>query len=203
MQAFLILLILPVMLLNALGGVVAFFWLMIIGDWETFFIAFAGTIFGTFICGLSVMPALLATVPSMILYKRGGVARIASYPLMLVGLAWNYSVMCAWALQCFAYFMQRADSSSSVLTLLVAYTVATVPWGYMAQKESETGGEHASTMTLFLQFACAIAFVMLAVAGAQPFTALIVSLSVMGVALLFSFGLILVAVASDRAPPVF
>lgn len=198
MQALITLLLLPLMLLNFLGGIVGFIWLMVLGEWRTFLVALIATIFGAIVCSFALMPGMLATAPAIMMHEKGGAARIASYPLLLVGLVWTFAVMCAWALWWFGYFMQKADSSSLVPMLLVAFTVATAPWAYMAQKEAQSGNNQSSLSTFFLQLACAVAFVMLAFAGAQPFTALVAFLSVMSLALLLSLGMGFAMVAADR-----
>jgi hypothetical protein len=134
------------------------------------------------------------------MYEKGGAARIASYPLMFVGLLWTFAVMSAWALWWFAYFLNRADPSSLVPMLLLAFSVATGPWAYMAQKEAQGGNDHSSFTTFFLQLACALTFVMLAFAGARPFTALIAFLVTMAVALLFNAVMgIAMATAQERS----
>lgn len=198
MQALITLLVLPLMLLNFLGGIVGFVWLMILGDWRSFFVALVATIFGAIVCSFALMPGMLATAPAIMMHEKGGAARISSYPLLLVGLLWTFAVMCGWALWWFAYFMQKADSSSAIPMLLVAFTVATAPWAYMAQKEAQSGNSQSSFTTFFLQLACAVAFVMLAFAGAQPYTALVVFLSVMGLALILSLGMGFAMISADR-----
>lgn len=198
MQALITVLLLPLMLLNFLGGIVGFVWLMFLGEWRSFLIGLAVTIFGAVACSFALLPGMLVTAPAAIMHERGGAARIVSYPLLLVGLLWTFAVMCAWALWWFAYFMQKASSSSAVPMLLVAFTVATAPWAYMAQKEAQSGNSQSSFTTFFLQLACAVAFVMLACAGARPFTALVVFLAIMGLALLISLGTAFAMVSADQ-----
>jgi hypothetical protein len=189
MQALIALLVLPLMLLNFLGGIVGGIWLIVLGEWGALGIALAALVFGVIVCSFALMPGMLATAPAILMYGKGGAARIVSYPLMLVGLLWTFAVMSAWALWWFAYFLKRADPSSVVPMLLIAFSVATGPWAYMAQKEAQGGNEHSSLTTFFLQLACAVIFVMLAFAGAHPFTALVVFLVIMATALLLNAGM--------------
>ena len=186
MQALISVFVLPVTLLNLLGAVAGVIWLMILGQWGALGVALASTIFGALICGLALMPGLLATGPAVLLHQRGGIARIASYPLMFLGLLWTFSVMCAWALWWFAYFMKRADASSWVPMLLIAFSVATGPWAYMAQKEAQGGNNQSSLTAFFLQIACAVMFALLAFAGVHPKTALLAFLVIMSIAFLLN-----------------
>jgi hypothetical protein len=186
MQALIAMLVLPLMLLNFLGGIVGGIWLIVLGEWGALGIAFVAIIFGAIICSFALMPGMLATAPAILMYGRGGAARVASYPLMLVGLLWTFAVMSVWALWWFGYFLKRADSSSLVPMLLIAFSVATGPWAYMAQKEAQGGNNHSSFTTFFLQLACAVIFVMLAFADARAITALIVFLGIMIIALLLN-----------------
>ncbi len=189
MQALIALLVLPLMLLNFLGGIVGAIWLMVLGEWGALGIALVATIFGAIVCGFALMPGMLVTAPAILMHEKGGAARIASYPLMFVGLLWTFAVMSAWSLLWFAYFLKRADASSLVPMLLIAFSVATGPWVYMAQKEAQGGNDQSSFTTFFLQIACAAIFVMLAFAGAHPFTALVAFLVIMGIALLLNLGM--------------
>lgn len=185
MQALIALFFLPLMLLNLVGGIVGYVWLVFLGEWSVVGIALLATILGTFACGLALAPGLLVSVPAIAMFSRGGVARIASFPLMLIGLAWTFAVMCVWAIWWFMYFL--GTGLDSVLpALLVAYSVATGPWVYMAQKEAQDGSGSAASTAFFLQVACALALVMLAFFGAHPMTALVAFVCVMGLALIFN-----------------
>jgi len=197
MQALITLLVLPLMLLNFLGGIVGAIWLMAMGEWGVLGVALMATIFGAIACGFALMPGMLIAAPAILLYEKGGAARIASYPLMLIGLLWTFAVMSVWALGWFAYFLKRADGSSLVPMLLVAFSVATGPWAYMAQKESQGGNDQSSFTTFFLHLACAFLFVMLAFGGAHPFTALTAFVVVMGIALLLNLGMAIAMAASQ------
>ncbi len=156
MQALIAVLMLPIILLNFLGAVVGVIWLMILGEWGALGVALGATIFGAFACGLALMPGLLVAAPAMMLLEKGGGARLASYPLMFIGLLWTFVVMCAWTLFWFGYYLKQADSSSFVPMLLIAFSVAAGPWAYMAQKEAQGGNNQSSFTAFFLQLACAV-----------------------------------------------
>lgn len=189
MQALIALLALPLIVLNLLGGIIGVIWLMILGQWDALGVALGATIFGTFACGLALTPGLLASAPAALLHERGGIARIASYPLMLVALLWTFVVMCIWALWWFAYFLKMADNTSLVPMLLIAFSVATAPWTYLAQKEAQSGNNQASFTAFFLQLACAAIFALVALAGAHPKTAVVTFLVIMGIAFLLNLGI--------------
>jgi UDP-N-acetylmuramyl pentapeptide phosphotransferase/UDP-N-acetylglucosamine-1-phosphate transferase len=108
--------------------------------------------------------------------------------------------MCAWALLWFAYFLERADASSLVPMLLIAFSVATGPWAYMAQKEAQGGNNQSSFTAFFLQLACAVIFVLLTFVGVHPRTALLTFLAIMGIAFLLNVAMaIIMAVAESNS----
>lgn len=199
MQALIAILLLPLMLLNVLGGIVGAVWLMFLGQWGALGIALIATIFGAMVCGLALMPGMLITAPALFLYEKGGVARISSFPLFFAGLLWTFAVMSGWAVIWYGYFLKRADASSLVPMLLIAFSVATGPWGYMAQKEAQSGNEYSSITTVFLQISCAVILVMLAFAGSQAFTALVAFTVTMSIAFLINLGMGIAMAAAGTA----
>lgn len=196
MQGLIAIFFLPLMALNFFGGIVGVIWLIVLGEWAALAVALGALILGPIVCSLALMPGLLVTAPALAMYSRGGIPRIASYPLMLVGLTWTFVVVSAWALWWFAYYLGLGAASAIVPMLLIAYGVATGPWVYMAQKEAQGGSGHAMATAFFLQIACAIVLVMLAFLGARPETALITFLSVMMLALVLNVVMFIVMAAS-------
>jgi len=186
MQPLIAVLMLPIILLNILGAVVGVIWLMILGEWGALGVALSATIFGVFACSFALMPGLLVAAPAMILLEKGGAARFAAYPLMFINLLWTFVVMCAWALFWFGYYLKQADVSSLTPMLLIAFSVATSPWAFMAQKEAQEGNNHSSNTAFFLQLACAVVFALLAFVGVHPKTALITFLIIMSATFLLN-----------------
>lgn len=199
MQGLIALLSLPLMLLNFFGVIVGIVWLMVLGEWRPLGVALFAIFAGVVACSFALMPGLLVTAPALMMHEKGGAARIASYPLMFLGLAWTFAVMCAWALWWFAYYFHIANLSSLVPMMLVAYGVATSPWSYMAQKEAQGGNDQSAFTLFFLQIACAVIFVMSALVRVPPLTSGIVFLSIMAFALLLNVVMACIFATAERA----
>jgi hypothetical protein len=148
MQALILGLMVPIMLLNFLGGVIGGIWLFITGDWSTFFAGLAYGLLGVFVLSILLMPGLALAYP-MTKLAEGGREKLA----LLAGLpslVWTYAVLtisCVWV---FSWIMSQADDNP-VPYLLWAYSTATAPWVFMAQKDAQAGNEYAGQTTFFAQ----------------------------------------------------
>jgi hypothetical protein len=58
MQALIALLVLPLMLLNVLGGIVGGIWLIVLGEWGALGVALIAIVFGAIICSFALMPGI-------------------------------------------------------------------------------------------------------------------------------------------------
>jgi len=96
--------------------------------------------------------------------------------------------MAAWALGCFYFFMSESTPSNWVPLLIWSYGIATGPWVYMAQKESQSGsGAYSSLTAFFLQIACIVVMVMISFFHASLININIGYWIVMGLGLIFQF----------------
>lgn len=179
------------------GWVAGIVWLAFLREWGDLGIALLVTVlvvlFGAMLCGLALTPGTLMTLPALLLYAKGGAARVASYPLMLLAHLWAVAMMSVWALFWFGFFQARATASSLVPMLLIAFMVATHPWVYASVKESEmSSGADSSLGTsvgvIALQIACAVVLVLSAFAGASPLAAVAALFLIMGGGSLVSLG---------------
>jgi hypothetical protein len=194
MQALLKLILVPLLLFNLLAGIVGGVWLLLLGEWRMLGGALLATILGMLLSGTVSRPGMLALAHATLLRAKGGPLRVA-YLLLFAGILWACIVMSAWALCWFEYFRSRSVNISIVPRLLVAFSVATGPWEYMAQRDPRTGGP--SFGLLFFKIACFTAFVMLAFAGAEQSTTLATFLVIMGIALILEVGM---GVATAESP---
>lgn len=121
---------------NLLGGLVAGIWLAVLGEWRTIFLGFAFSF---------AMPWawMIASLPTMalagIMIGKTDRDPDATPSLMLVvpGALYTNSLICAWVLLCFWFFMNRIDDNPSVPFLLWSYSTAMSPLAYMASKERD------------------------------------------------------------------
>jgi hypothetical protein len=133
MEAILSLLVLPLILLNTFGGIVAFIWLAILGKWS---------IIGYGIAFMIGMPILfsIAQLPSM------GFTLAASWfaeknwrKLMVVfaffGVLWTSALVVVWCVLMVFRHVNLTSDTSTIPVLLWGYAVAVGPLGYMASKD--------------------------------------------------------------------
>jgi hypothetical protein len=151
MQALLALVMIPLMLLNAFGGVAAGLWLALLGEWWALGVGLIA-ICSPFLLSIILAPGLLLLAPAGILL--GKQRPFLAFPLLLLGYAYTCVVIAAWCILILIIFIARADADTFWPLLIWSYSVALGPWQYMAQKDEQAGAGDASTMTtLFAQVA--------------------------------------------------
>lgn len=130
------LLAIPIMILNALSGIVGGIWLAYIGEWHLVMIALFLSIGGTFWVSLLLLPSLLFAAP-LVSSERLAKSIFAAVPLGILSVGWTYCVMGAWALTIFWYFSKGVEPAAALPALLLSYSTATSVWSYLAQKEDQ------------------------------------------------------------------
>ena len=132
------LLSLPLMFLNFGAGIVGGLWLIIsYSNWETPLLAFGVSVIAPFVLTFPLMVPVIFAIPGMYLMKKGFLGKIISFPFfILAGLA-TWSIYTIWGMYVFNYASKISGIYSPDLFphLLIAYSLATSPWAYMASKE--------------------------------------------------------------------
>ncbi len=178
--------IVPFLLLNTLGAVVAGIWLLAIGEWRPLLVGIGMMFAGIFLISFALMPGMLVSAGGIALHEKGGMLRPIGWLLMVTGLLWTFLIMTAWAGQLsLEYFTSKSSKETFWPLLIWSYSVATVPWAYMARKEMQSGENAAATSTFALQIGYVIAMVILGFGG-NIFTAQMGLLVVMGFSFLFA-----------------
>src|SRR5436190_21504771 len=121
---FLTILAVPLMLMNIFGGIVSGIWLIVLHEWRPLLIGLFSLFFATFIIS-----------PATKLFDRGHL--ILGSILALPVSIYTTFIMVAWCHGIFNTFLDMSSPRTVVPTLLWSYGVATGPWSYMAQRESE------------------------------------------------------------------
>jgi len=196
MQAIFTLLMTPIILLNIFGGIAGFVWLMVLGKWGSVGVAFAMLFGGVFLCGLAVLPGLIFALPAASLQGKGTVSSVIGAIIGSGALLWTYSVMAVWAWFTFRYFLQKSSYEDLWPHLLIIYTVVTVPWSYMAQKEQN---EFSQISVGFLAIASAVAIGMLGWRVGQIDTVIYTFVAILGLGALF--GIVTAILLSISARP--
>jgi hypothetical protein len=156
MQSLLALVIIPLVLLNAFGGIASGIWLAVLGEWWALGYGLIGLLLSHFFLAFVLAPGLIILLaPAGILFEKQ--RPFLALPLLLLGTAYIYLVMTAWCLLAFVVFTTRADGETFWPLLIWSYGVALGPWVYMAQKEEQAGGGDTSAVaTLCAQVAYVI-----------------------------------------------
>jgi hypothetical protein len=145
MSGLVLLIALPLMVLNFLGGIVAGVWLIILDDWSTFFFGLAYMFAGAFILSFLMLPMFLFAMPAAAAGRRSAAL---GFVLALPALVWTYGLVAASCTYVFSAVVSEADNVL-IPYLLWGYAVALAPWSYMASKEGRDG--YAGMTVFFAQ----------------------------------------------------
>lgn len=197
MQALMSLLVIPLMLLNMLGGLVSGIWLAILGQWWAIGFGILGLIISRFLIGLALMPSLALSAPAMMLLEKGRVA--PAIPLLILNTLYTYGVITAWCMFVFFFFMRSATHESFIPLLIWSYGAATGPWAVMAAEE-QRGGSSADGSAIAIFFS-QLAYVAVGVTAIffdtskEDLTALFSA--IMGLAMLLQFALTVMTISAS------
>lgn len=181
MLAIITVLVSPLFILNAFGGVIAIVWLVFLGEWSGVGIGLVAFFLGTFGCSLILLPGMLFTMPAIFFLEKGGLLKILAFIFGSIGVLWTYISMYIWGVFSFKHFVGRSDGDSFVPYLLLAYSVATGPWAHMAGKEDNTYSLMAS---FFLQIACFVGVLVIGFTNISNFGFYIIFLCIMAIGFL-------------------
>jgi len=166
----------PLLILNLVGGFAAVVWLAILGEWQGLIIWLVVMVAGARTCTLLILPGLLVTFPGLFLLGKGGILKMLGFVMCMMDSFWTFFVMSIWAMVSFAGLgVANANSDAWFPYLLLAYSVATGPWAYMASKDDNDGDD---VIVFFLQIACAATIVMV---GFTTMTDQAILLSLVGI----------------------
>lgn len=147
MEAFGLLLGVPLMLLNLLAGLVGGVGLLIQGEWSLFFGGIAYAIAGPFILSIAMLPGMIFAPLAVMAdeRRRPTLAVFAAIP----SLIWTYIVVSVSCVIAFSTVVSNSDGG--FFHLLWGYSTATAPWSFMAQKDRQSGNDASTTLMLFVQ----------------------------------------------------
>lgn len=151
MEAIMLLVALPLLVLNLIAGLVGGVALAFQGEWGLLFGGIAYSIGGPFLLSLAMLPGMIFVPLTVWAGDRGNIllAVAAAIPSMI----WTYTVV---AVSCiFAFSMILTRSEADFFHLLWSYSVATAPWSFMAEKEKQGGNDNSATLMFFVQMGTA------------------------------------------------
>lgn len=150
MQSLIVLLMLPLALLNVFGGLIAFGWLLFLGEWKYLGIGIVLSIGMPYLFLFVELPSLGFTyIASRLAEKK---FRALVLPFTFLATLWTQLVIMLWCFAVVVYFVRAATPDNYIPMLLWGYSVAMAPISYMAKFD----GNSASTgfLLLIAQIAC-------------------------------------------------
>lgn len=170
----------PIMFLNMFGGIVAGIWLMFLGKWPTLGLAILAGFISTFTISIAMYPSMLLAIPGFAMIKRG--TGILGHFLLFCASLYTFGVLWFWSVFIFGLFISQIGTKGVGMfpILLLAYSVATAPVGYMASKEKDSP---ATTIATFSTMLGCMLFMLLLIFGFQFSIANLVFIVVMAMGL--------------------
>ena len=187
------LLVIPFMLLNGLGGIVAGIWLAILGEWKTIFLGIALTLASKYIVSVLMIPSMAIAAPGVSAMDRGHKA--LGWLLLIAQVPWLYVIIIAWELIMFSTFGSRTTPENWFPVWLWSYGAATAVWAYMASQE--TKGDPDSNAG-FMAVGAQIAYLILSVCTIHFHIAPIAAAPFMLIPLLLPLGVGILEVRARR-----
>jgi|HigsolmetaAR201D_1030396.scaffolds.fasta_scaffold10813_3 hypothetical protein len=197
MQALVMVLMVPLMLLNFFGGIGSGIWLAILGEWWAIGYGIAGFLLSHFLLAIILMPGILLVGPAALLMEKG--KTFLAFPFLLLSQLYTFAVITAWCMFVFYFFMSRAGQDTFWPLLIWSYGVALGPWMYMAQKEQQGGTGDASAMTTFFAQVAYIVVALVVIFGSATLIGLAMIFGgIMLVGMLIQTGLALAMLREEK-----
>jgi hypothetical protein len=147
----------PIMFLNMFGGIIAGIWLIIIGKWAALGIAIASAFVSHFAIGFTMLPAGFISAIAFTRLKKG--TGILGHFILLCASIYTFAILWYWSVFIFGVFHAYIgpNGAGKIPLMLMAYSVATAPVGYLASKE---GDSPATTIATFCTMLGCMIFMM-------------------------------------------
>ena len=184
----------PLALLNFGSGIIGAGWLFFgYGEWHAPLYAFIVSLVAPFALSFPLMLSLIFAIPAIYLIKKGFFGKVVGFPFLVLSGFVTWSIIAIWGMWVFDYatVLHSKTSFDMLPYLLLAYSVATSPWSYMASKEPPENSAVAIP-TFFNQIAAAVNIYNIGIQKADVLTIGITYIGIMVVGFIISllFGLI-------------
>lgn len=133
MQALIMLVVVPFVVLNMFAGIVGGIWLIVRGDWSTMLWGLGLGVSGPVLISLALAPGFIFLVPMQMAAEKGRL--VLSTLFGMPSMLWTQGIMLAWCVATYCFIINRDDASLPYM--LTGYATAIAPWAYMASKERE------------------------------------------------------------------
>ena len=104
MQSLLFSLMIPFLILNSLGAIVAGIWLGILGEWWAIGYGIAG-LFASMLLGLILMIGMVFTFPAIFLIEKG--KNILALPFLFLNVLYTNTIITLWCMGVFLFFITQ------------------------------------------------------------------------------------------------
>ncbi len=143
----------PVMILNAVGGIVSGIWLALLHDWKTILLGIAFFLFSTKGLGFVFIPSTVLAVPAAYFAKKGKTIGLVGFSAL--SSLYSYIVITVWCCGVMFVFVRDATEHALIPRLVWSYGIAIEPLAYMALNEARAGVEGSASQlaTFFAQLA--------------------------------------------------
>lgn len=191
------LLILPLMLLNTFGGIIAGIWLAILGEWGHIGTGLLLAIGGPWFLSIPLGLGMLVLAPMLLLLEKVKNVWLQA-PFAMVGASVTLGIMVAWAYLCQFILLEDASSDNLIPLVLWTYGAITGPFVYMAQKDQQAGGgnEYSVIALFFYQIASIINMVIIGFFDFEIEETLPIFIGVMAVAMVIQ---VIIMIAQTKA----
>ena len=125
-------LLIPLMILNSLGGIVSAVWLLLLGEWRLIVAGLLVSLAGNFCLRIAFLPSVLIGAPA--LYLASKEKWTISNILMLPSILYINAVMTAWCGIVFYFYTLDSTLPDFVPRMIWTYGIATGTLSYLAMK---------------------------------------------------------------------
>ncbi len=172
MKAFLALikaLLIPLMILNSLGGIISAVWLLILGEWRLIVAGLLLLCAGSFCLMIAFLPSVLIGAPA--LYFAGKEKWTISNILMLPGILYINAVMTVWCGLVFHFYSVNPTLPELIPRMIWSYGIATGALSYIAMKgpRDENAPTGPTIAILFAQIAYVFAMLRVVISSGNTF----------------------------------
>lgn len=166
---------LPLMTLNALGGVVSGIWLAILRDWSVVGLGIILWFISTKILVFALIPSMLLITPAALFAE--GKKTLGVVLFVSLSNLYTFALMTVWCCGILFLFFRGATPADGIPRLIWSYGIAIGPWAYMAEMksmdQSPSKGINTAALAVFLgEIAYVVLILIILFSGISLFGAL-------------------------------
>lgn len=177
----------PLSIFNMLGGIVSVIWLGILGEWGLIGYGVLAIMFSGMLLGFAMLPSILLAAPAVTMMEKN--IKIGGYFFGLLSTIYTLGVLSAWCILVLLYYTDHATSSSIIPVLIWSYSVATAPIMWLAQKDLQSGNDHAMISIFFIEVAYILSILGILFVGASLIEIMVLFAVVMTAGMIVQFSL--------------